>query len=69
MLVHRRLQSGTAVVTLSSFLRTSPSPITIHFMLFLSYLLPVLARVNPLIMFLHCMLQSVVALPLCDGSS
>ena len=32
------------VVKLSSFLRTSPSPITSHFMLFLSVLLPVRAR-------------------------
>ena len=40
LLVHRWPQSGTAgghfwrVVKLSSFLRTSPSPITSHFMLF-----------------------------------
>ena len=64
LLVHCRPQSGTAVVNLSSFLRTSPSPITIHFMLFLSVLLPVLARVHPLVMFLHCMLQSMKERPL-----
>ena len=33
MLVHCRLQSGTAGVNLSSFLRTSPSPIAIHVIL------------------------------------
>ena len=57
------------VVKLSSFLRTSPSPITSHFMLFSFSILPVLARVHILVMFLHCMLQSSVALPLCGGSS
>ena len=57
------------VVKLSSFLQTSPSPITSHFMFFLSVHLPVLARVHLLVMFLHCMLQSSVALPLCGGSS
>ena len=36
---------------------------------FISVLLPVLARVHLLVMFLHCMLQSSVALPLCGGSS
>ena len=36
---------------------------------FLSVHLPVLARVHIIVMFLHCMLQSSVALPLCGGSS
>ena len=35
----------------------------------ISVLLPVLARVHLLVIFLHCMLQSSVALPLCGGSS
>ena len=57
------------VVKLSSFLQTSPSPIKSHFMLLISVLRPVLARVHLLVMFLHYMLKSSVALPSYGGSS
>ena len=48
------------VVKLSSFLRTSPSSITLVSCCFLSVLLPVLALVYILVMFLNCMLRSSV---------
>ena len=75
MLVHCWPHSGTAgghFGELRNFplffglLQTLSRPIVCCF---LSVLLPVLARVHLLVMFLHCLWQSSVALTLCCGTS
>ena len=68
----RVVQQVATLESCETFLFSSdfsePYHVPFHVVFFQVHL-PVLARVNLLVMFLHCMWQSSVVLPLCGGSS
>ena len=67
----RVVQQVATLESYETFLFSSDfsEPYHVPFHGFFPVRLPVLARVHLLVMSLHCMLQSSVALPLCGGSS